>query len=343
MNIAYLIDSGRWDPATLYTHDIACAMKRLGHDVTVCIPKNDALEQFFNSAELNTRRTIHTNLPFFNPYILSGMIKKEGISIVHANSIRTASIAARAVELSGKNDVKTILTPHCHENDSQIARNIITSLDALATHTIEAPHYLKEIPIRVFALRYSIPDTGQPAQEPSSSNTITVNGAITQEKHIDKLFEAVSNLDGIDYRIRIIGEGKAAHVMPLKQAAQRFDIADRIEWLGNRPDALDLIKDSAVGVELSGESGLYRVAEFQSAGVPVIASGSFGADRYINDGENGFIVPSDDLAEKLTEALHTALSDRTFLNRFKAYRENNPIEPYDNYAMRLTSIYSSLL
>ena len=86
MNIAYLIDSGRWDPATLYTHDIACAMKRLGHDVTVCIPKNDALEQFFNSAELNTRRTIHTNLPFFNPYILSGMIKKEGISIVHAKA-----------------------------------------------------------------------------------------------------------------------------------------------------------------------------------------------------------------------------------------------------------------
>ncbi len=195
----------------------------------------------------------------------------------------------------------------------------------------------------MFALRYSIHSTGQPAQEPSSSNTITVNGAITPEKHIDKLFEAVSNLDGIDYRIRIIGEGKAAHVMPLKQAAQRFDIADRIEWLGNRPDALDLIKDSAVGVELSGESGLYRVAEFQSAGVPVIASGSFGADRYINDGENGFIVASDDLAEKLTEALRTALSDRTFLNRFKAYRENNPIEPYDNYAMRLASIYSSLL
>lgn len=341
MNIAYLVDSDRWDPATIYTLDLACAMKRRGHKVVICIPKlNDELQKLYRTSGFDMLKIIFHTIPAFSTSFLSGFIKSMGLSIIHANSMLTASIATRAAELSRQDDVRTILTPNHFGNYSPIVRDILNSLDALVLQTEKAPVYLEEIQTRVFPLLYSVPSGGQTARESSPTKIITVNGAITPDKKIEQLIEAASHLDGIDYKIRIIGEGKAAHVMPLKQAAQRFDISDRIEWLGNRPDSRDLIKDSAVGVELSGFGGLYRIAEYQAAGVPVIAIDDFGTSDYITDGENGFIVRHD---EQLTEALRTALCDPGFHNRFEAYRQKSPVEPYDNYVSRLTSIYSSLL
>lgn len=343
MNIAYLVDSDRWDPAALYTRDLACAMKRQGHNVVVCIPKDDALEHFFNDAGLYTRKIIYTSLPFFNPTFLSGMINKERVSIIHANSLRTASLATRSAQLSGRNDVNTIFTPHSDEKNFPIVADIMSSLDALVLHREESYRPIENMPTQVFSLKYSVPSDSRTTLKSSSPKIITVNGAITPEKKIDRLLEAASHLEGIDYRIRIIGEGKAGHVMPLKQAAQRFDISDRIEWTGNRPDARDLIRDSAVGVDFSGYEGLYRIAEFQSAGVPVIAINDFGTSDYITEGENGFIVHNANIVEELTNALRTALVDTEFRNRFEDYRQKNPIQPYDNYAVRMASIYSSLL
>lgn len=345
MNIAYLVDSDRWDHATLYTLDLACAMRRQGHKVIVCVPKlDDELQKHYIEAGFDTRRIIFSTIPPLSVAILSSIIKKEGLSIVQANSIHTASIATRAVELSGRNDVRTIFTPFTFEGlKAPIATEILCSVNAIVLPMMKAPSYFDSLPVGIFPLLYSVPSVGQRAGESSPTKTITVNGAITPDKDIELLIEAASRLDGIDYRIRIIGEGKAAHVMPLKQVAQRFDISDRIEWLGNRPDSRDLIRDSAVGVELSGINGLYRIAEYQATGVPVIAFEGFGTSDYITDGENGFIIHRGNVVEQLTEALRTALCDTEFRNRFDNHRQNNPAEPYDNYAIRLASIYSSLL
>ena len=131
--------------------------------------------------------------------------------------------------------------------------------------------------------------------------------------------------------------------MPSKQAAKRFGIENRIDWLGNRPDARDLIRDSDVGVELSGLRGLYSVAEFTAAGVPAIVCGESGIKYDITDGENGFIVSRDNLVEELAEALRTALTDPEFRIRFESRQQDGEAGTFDNYAVRLASIYSSLL
>lgn len=343
MNIAYLLDTDRWDPATIYTRDLACAMKRQGHEVVVCIPRNDSMERFFKEAKLDTRKIILRTLASLSPAFLSSLIKDKRLSIIHANNILTASIAIRGAQLSGRKDVMTILTYQESNAGSPIVMDILNSLDAITLPSGEIPPSLKEIQARMLPLRYCVPAANRSAREPSPTKIITVNGPITPDKEIEKLMEAASRLDGVDYRIRIIGEGKAAHVMPLKQAAQRFGISDRVEWPGNRPDVRDLIKDSDVGVELSGLRGLYNVAEFTAAGVPAIVCGDSGIKYDITDGENGFIVHRDNLVEELTEALRTTLADPAFRIRFESRRQDGEAGTFDNYAVRLASIYSSLL
>lgn len=78
----------------------------------------------------------------------------------------------------------------------------------------------------------------------------------------------------------------------LKQQAQEQGLADRLTFLGDRPDVPRLLFGLDIFVWLSqGEGMPHVVAEAGAAGLPVIATRDGGTPQQIEDGVSGFFVP----------------------------------------------------
>lgn len=116
-----------------------------------------------------------------------------------------------------------------------------------------------------------------------------------------------------DVHFVLAGEGELR--TGLESAAARLGVADRVHFTGRCDRVPDLLSVSSVGVLTSFHEGFPNaVLEYMSAGLPVIATNVGGVAEVLSDGQEGFIVPSDDdaaLGAKLSEILSdAALAER---------------------------------
>jgi glycosyltransferase involved in cell wall biosynthesis len=132
-------------------------------------------------------------------------------------------------------------------------------------------------------------------------------------KDHELLLRAIKNLQG-SWRLLLIGDG------PLRAQAERLAIdlgvADRVEFLGSRPDVPELLAGSDVFVLASNKEGLpISILEGMRAGLPVVASDVGGIPETVRDGENGFLVPRTDPVA-LRTALQKLIDDPALRQRF---------------------------
>jgi glycosyltransferase involved in cell wall biosynthesis len=141
-------------------------------------------------------------------------------------------------------------------------------------------------------------------------------GRLVPKKGYAGLIEALGRLPkDLDWRFRHIGGG------PLKDAlqaqAQRLGIAERITWLGAKPQetvleeyrGADLFVLNSRIAEDGDRDGLPNVLmEAQSQRLPVIATNLAGIPELVIDGETGALVPPDD-ASALGAAIERMLRD----------------------------------
>jgi glycosyltransferase involved in cell wall biosynthesis len=124
----------------------------------------------------------------------------------------------------------------------------------------------------------------------------------------------------------------AAHLDELRARAERLAIADRVRWLGHRPDAPRILAALDVYLHTAPDEPLGRaVLEAMALGVPVVAPAACGPAEIIRDGETGLLYPPGDpaaAAERVegllrdperAEAL-TAAARRDVEERFSAAR-----------------------
>lgn len=69
-----------------------------------------------------------------------------------------------------------------------------------------------------------------------TDNTLLYLGRISQNKGLDMLFNVLSEIAGLDYKLRIIGEGEESCIGNLKVLASNLKISDKITWLGRLSD-----------------------------------------------------------------------------------------------------------
>jgi glycosyltransferase involved in cell wall biosynthesis len=103
----------------------------------------------------------------------------------------------------------------------------------------------------------------------------------------------------IPFRLTFVGDG------PLRAAIeeQARCLRERVAFLGERTDIVDILDDSDLLVLTSRTEGLpLCVLEGMRAGLPVIATDTGGIKEAVVDGYNGFLVPVGD-----TETLHAKL------------------------------------
>ena len=121
---------------------------------------------------------------------------------------------------------------------------------------------------------------------------------LERRKGIIVAIEAFSRLLKIEKRAYFIITGAGPEEMRLKARVDEFGIADKVIFLGYRPDSYRIIAslDVNISVSVSLESLCYTVVEAMFTGVPSIVSDVGGSKELISASGGGKITPKNDVS-----------------------------------------------
>lgn len=122
----------------------------------------------------------------------------------------------------------------------------------------------------------------------------------------------------------LAGEGERA--AGLKKLAQDLKIESDVFFIGRCGRVAELLRVSSIGVLSSRAEGFSNaILEYSAARLPIVATNVGGAAEVVFDGENGFLVESDDdaeMAEKILFLLENEETRRAFGERGRKIVEN---------------------
>ena len=130
---------------------------------------------------------------------------------------------------------------------------------------------------------------------------VTVVSRVTRLKGIEGFLGAASVIGDRNPRVRFVvaGEpapGEGGYLASLERLASLLGIGDRVVFAGLRRDVPSLLAPSTVAVMPSLNEALSNaLLEAMAAGVPTVATRVGGTPEAVTDGENGLLVPPDDV------------------------------------------------
>jgi glycosyltransferase involved in cell wall biosynthesis len=179
-------------------------------------------------------------------------------------------------------------------------------------------------------------------QLPLGVPVIGVVARLHPVKGIDFCLDALTQLhESIsDFRLVIVGDGPARS--DLTRRAESLNLASKIKWLGNRPQAevfqLFSIMDIVVVPSRSEGLGLTAI-EAGAAGKPVIATNVDGLPEVIEDGRTGLLIEFGDcaaLAEAMRKLIGSADLRREYGNcAANAMRQRFSVDAYRQAILEL--------
>nr|WP_320115677.1 glycosyltransferase family 4 protein [uncultured Desulfuromonas sp.] len=289
--------------------------------------------------ELEAHGTRHIQLPLarrtpwsivYCAFKLCRLIQQEKISLVHARSRAPAWAAYLACRWTGVPFLTTFHGTHRIQNRLKKfynsimvrGRRVIAISEFIKAHIMT--HYgVDEARIdvaprgydpavfnpqrvdetRIDQLRNSLGLTGE-------APVISLPGRLTRWKGQVVLLEALNQIKDLAWHVLFIGgeDKKTAYLHELQQLAMRYQIADRVHFVGDQTDIALYYQVSDLVVSASTEPEAFgRVAvEAQAMGCPVVASAHGGALETVRDGETGWLFTpgnADDLAATLRRVL----------------------------------------
>jgi glycosyltransferase involved in cell wall biosynthesis len=208
---------------------------------------------------------------------------------------------------------------------------------------LEFLHSLSDMPERVHLVYHGLDFSRFPPlqlKKPGEEVVVVSVGRAVEKKGYADLLRAAAQLapDGPRWRVEHAGGGPLSSA--LKALAVKLGIADRIVWHGaqDRAFIFDLLRRADLFVlpsrlARSGDrDGLPNVLmEAQAFGVPVLSTDISGIPELVQHGENGFLVPQQDVPA-LAAALGTLIGDADLRGRLgeagaKTVRERFSAEP----------------
>lgn len=152
-----------------------------------------------------------------------------------------------------------------------------------------------------------------------TQKNITAVGRLCWQKGFDtliKAFKLVSN-DYPDYKLIIYGEGEDRNY--LEQIIKDLNLTGSVLLPGIKKDVINYVANSTLFILSSRYEGMPNaLMEAMAVGVPSISTDcEFGPSELINNGENGILVPVDDV-EKLSENIKLLLSNKELYNKIKS-------------------------
>jgi len=174
-----------------------------------------------------------------------------------------------------------------------------------------------------------------------STVLITVAELIPRKNHIQVL-KALSKLTKTNFHYLIVGNGEIEQ--KLKKAVNELMLQDKVSFLGFRRDVPELMVSSDIFVLTSRHEGLTRaVMEAMAVGLPIIATDVRGNRDLVKNGENGYLVPLDDVEQ--TAIAIERLIDSEDLRRSMGEKSKELVRPYDLQRVleEMQKIYDNIL
>ena len=244
---------------------------------------------------------------------LAERLRTERIDVVHAHGYKAMVAAAIALRSWGGAIVKT---EHGRLEPAEgplmwVKMRANRGLDALASRRAAAICYVTDDVRRHFdrahagLRRVTIPNGIAPLDKPGVPRPAALEagvlnlglvGRLTPVKGIDIALRALAGLSAsVPARLTVLGEGTLA--APLARQAAALGIADRVRWLGFRPDVSAFIAHFDALLMPSRHEGLpYVLLEAMAFGTPVFASRVGGLAEVLRDGETGALFAPGDSA-----------------------------------------------
>ncbi len=276
--------------------------------------------------------------------------------LVHVHNFKDAFTAAYARRLSGRTDVRLVMTRHlvrsgktslpyrwiyrqldCLVFVSELARSAFYSTHppmpvdrTIIIHTgIELP--VKIIPIGIRS-RYGIGDTGVVAM---------YHGRLAYEKGVHTLIDAMTRLRDLPLWLVMVGAGDES----LHRLAVDKQVDDRVIFAGFQHPVLPWVVEADFGVlpSMVREACPLAPQEYMSQGIPVVATDNGGQREYIADGINGLLVPHG-APERLAEAMRTLATDADFRRKLgcQAKIDFDCSLTYDHLYSAIRNLYQQL-
>lgn len=176
---------------------------------------------------------------------------------------------------------------------------------------------------------------------PEDAPVVLALSRLHQKKGLDTLLHAVSKLDGV--YVWLAGDGPLQG--DLESLTKELGMEDRVRFLGWRTDRGALLRASTVCALPSRYEPFGTVIlEAWAAKTPFVAAASAGPAGHVDDGENGLLVPIDDV-DALRTALNRALTDESLRQKmvdggFNTYKSKYTREAVTEH---ITGLYKDMI
>lgn len=174
---------------------------------------------------------------------------------------------------------------------------------------------------------------------PIISKSLIMISRFAESKDQETLIRAMKYID-IESVLRLVGDGK--NKKHCEQIAKEEGVADRIYFLGARPNIAELIAESYIGVQSSNWEGFGLTAvELMAAGKPVIASDVDGLKQIVEGA--GVIFPKGNVKE-LARYISLLLDNKSYYESIvNKCKKRALLYDIEKMAMRYKDVYCELL
>jgi len=194
----------------------------------------------------------------------------------------------------------------------------------------------------------NFPETPEPTTDPANGPPMAVLVArMLWDKGIGELVEAARLLKRRNVALRIVLVGNPDPANPASISEPQLNTwvdEGLVEWWGRREDIADILMQSHIAVLPSYREGMPRsLLEAAAVGRPLVAFDAVGCRDLIRDGENGLLVPFQDITA-LADALEKLSKDAHLRQRLgrRARLDIETIYSADAIRARITGILSTL-
>ena len=362
LRLLIVVDSLNVGGAERHVVDLALALHREGHAVTVACSVSGSLAEPLEAARIPVRPLLgrivkrRVSLPYTQA--LRKLLARERFDLVHAHIYASAAASSLATVGTGVPLVITehtealwqgrggrLFSPWMYRRTS----HVIAVSDAIQRRLVErdgvAPDKITLLPNTVPPARQTHGDALPLPAELADKPLVGVVARLQPEKGVASFLRAASHVarEVPEARFVVVGDG------PLRKElfglAEELGVRDRVLFLGFRPDAQALLKlMDVVAVPSVSEGTPLVVLEAMAAGVPVVASRVGGIPGQIQPGRQGILVPPGD-AKALGDALLGLLHDPELARRMgEAGRLRAETEfSHENMVRKVEGIYRDSL
>jgi glycosyltransferase involved in cell wall biosynthesis len=297
--------------------EIFIALAKLGHELTVCSPEFGD-EQYFHTASIATISTGQRHkisIPAIN--VLRKELRRGDYDIVYATnsqSIPTAAFATigyraklvayrgttRGLKRSDPTSYLTLLHPRI---------DAVICVSQAVQQAVIAKIWQKNCVLTTIFKGHDLAWYQQPPANltdlniPTDAFVAIAAARFRPTKGLSVLIEAAGLLADLpNFHLLVVGSG--ADQPPYVNAIANNPMRERIHLTGLRGDAPQLIAASQVLVQpsIDGEGLPRSILEGLAYGVPAISTTAGGAKEILQEGQTGFVVPTQDpaaIAEKI--------------------------------------------